>query len=103
MSDLTSLQYIGDAECLIEYEYQRAERGMRDRYGLQMEPDYPASVTVLAVQVNGAWVDAENFSTKALGMLADKILEEVETDQADLREYYQEMRADAAREERGLA
>lgn len=41
-------------EMVVEYSYIPAERGMRDRMGLQMEPDYSASVEILACYVINA-------------------------------------------------
>jgi hypothetical protein len=35
----------------VDYEYSRACRGLRDRYGVPEEPDEPASVEIIATSI----------------------------------------------------
>ena len=56
-----------DLTCHIEYE--PAERGSREN-GIQMEPDYPESISIEAIYAGG--------SMDIQALLSDAILEEIE-------------------------
>lgn len=47
-----------EVEVLVEYEYERACRGVRDSYGAPLEPDEPAGVEIIAAtDANGREVE----------------------------------------------
>lgn len=45
--------FVGDVDVSCKIDYEEAERGSRGDYGMQMEPDYPASATLNACFVKG--------------------------------------------------
>ena len=54
-------------EVSIEYEYSPACRGLRDSYGLQMEPDEPASVEIIAAKGRRLFFDAAKIRHVPVG------------------------------------
>lgn len=104
----------GDREfaLTVEYEYHRAYRGARDgRYGVQLEPDEPAHVTISSVTGRligfctktarhieiGDEIDFEPLVNTEI--LAEEILEDHEGRITEAREMSAEARAEAARED----
>lgn len=53
-----------------EFEYEPAERGSREN-GQQMEPDYPATLTLYAAYLNRVDI---------MDLLSDEIIEDIEAD-----------------------
>jgi hypothetical protein len=103
----------GDREfaLTVEYEYHPAYRGAREgRYGVQLEPDEPAHVTISSVTGRligfctktakhieiGDEIDFEPLVNTEI--LADEILADHEGRVQEAREQAAEMRRDAIRE-----
>ena len=63
-----STRFLGDAEVLVEYEYEPGDPGRLSGPPEDCYPPEPAQVTVLQVFINGVWCDPEDF-------IADAILE----------------------------
>jgi hypothetical protein len=68
-----------------QYEYTPAERGSRERGGLQLEPDYSAGVTIEGAQIYDPrvkqWVDVnpeDYFSKRALEHVEEQIMDSLE-------------------------
>ena len=52
-------KFFEDLEAVVEYTYTKAERGSRDSYGAQLEPDYPAEIELdeVIVIIDGEELD----------------------------------------------
>jgi hypothetical protein len=62
----------------VKYEYTPAERGRRDKkFGVQMEPDFPASVEIHSVK------DAEGKEYELSAEEHDRITDEIISDRAE--------------------
>lgn len=92
MSELTSLQQIGEAKCLVEYEYTVGESAVR-RDCSSTGPGCAPIVTVTRIEVNGEYIDADYFSPKVIARLEQTIFEEEAQEQADLEDFYREQMA----------
>jgi hypothetical protein len=54
----------------VEAEYEAAEIGSVDSYGLKNEPDYPATVYIVSVKIPGS-------DTDILEMLKDEVVDDM--------------------------
>lgn len=50
----------------VEYEYHKASRGSRDRYGCPVEPDEPAFVEILETSIDLTVSETEDCEEKCL-------------------------------------
>jgi len=71
---------LGDAECVVEFEFSPGRPGRYFGRPEDCYPDEPAEVTILQVLVNGIWCDPSDF-------LADSVIarwqEEIEQEACD--------------------
>ncbi len=80
---------LDDASIICHLEYEPAERGSRE-HGLQMEPDYPAQVTLVAAYVR---------DVNVYDLLSDDQIEQIEISAArDLEEQQAEAEGEARAE-----
>lgn len=77
MSVLTSSQYIGEAEVLVEFCFSRAEKAQPDPDRGNPGPGCDASVEVTGICINGEFVDSRYFAAETISRLSQSILEEV--------------------------
>jgi hypothetical protein len=92
MSDLTSLQKIGEAECMVEYEYTKGERAVF-RDCSSSGPGFASYVTVTRIEVNGEYIDADNFAPHVISRLEQVIFEESAEEQAEMDDFFTEREA----------
>lgn len=79
-SNRTSLQFIGEASCLVHFDVEKAERATRDH------PGHPGAIIILSISINEEWVDASHFSDKTLEALRQSISEEIAGEEDDEEE-----------------
>jgi hypothetical protein len=89
---------LGDAEVLVEYEYE-AEEPMVWRYADGSgHPGCPASAQVISVLINGAWIDPTFIESATLDRWAEELCERMDQESADAMadrdEYESERRRD---------
>jgi len=83
-----------EIELAVEYGYHRACRGARDRYGVPLEPDEPASCEIESV------TDANGREVELTSSEMDRLEEACEEDAADRARDAEEARAEARYEAR---
>ena len=75
-SNLTSLQFIGEAEVMVEFVVIPGESG-RGPECRDAGPGCDQTVGVTGLYINGEWVDSRYFAAETLRTLADSINEEL--------------------------
>jgi hypothetical protein len=77
-----------------QYEYTPAERGSRERGGLQLEPDYSAGVDITGALIYDPrvkqWIDVfpeDYFSKRVLEMIQEKIMNSLEYEPSEQRDF----------------
>jgi hypothetical protein len=90
---------LGDAEVLVEYEYE-AEEPMVWRYADGSgHPGCPASAQVISVLINGAWIDPTFIESSTLDRWSEELCERMDQDAADARADRDEYESDRRRDE----
>jgi hypothetical protein len=90
---------LGDAEVLVEYEYE-AEEPMVWRYADGSgHPGCPASAMVISVLINGAWIDATHFDSATTDRWSEELCERMDQDAADAMADRDEYESDRRRDE----
>lgn len=83
MSDLTSLQKLGPAPILLEYEYDPGEPANNDVESRSAGPGTEASVVVTRALINDEWIDIEGLlSAAVVAEWEENILKEQQEDAA---------------------
>ena len=65
---------IDEIDFEVEFDYQPAEKGMRERSGLQLEPDWPEAIDITAVVYNGRDF-FELLDQKTVDLIGENLLE----------------------------
>lgn len=65
----------GDAEVLIEYDYEPAEEPVYNIDSPTCGPGCPASVSIICVLINGKWVDGGEFPMSRLERWGQEIID----------------------------
>jgi hypothetical protein len=88
-----------DYAAKFQYEYTPAERGSRERGGLQLEPDYAAGVDIIGAEIydprTKLWIKVnptDYFSPKALEKVEHDIMDSLEYSPPEREDYYDEDR-----------
>lgn len=80
---------LGDADCLVEYEYSPGRPGCHtQRNGDPGWPDEPEELSIIGAFVNGHWIDTDDIAPSAIerweGQIRRHIADRNEADRAEL-------------------
>lgn len=93
--DTITLPWIEDDALTVEFDYYRASRGSRDKWGAPLEPDEPASIEIGEVLCNGYdisdYLDSKDYD-HIEGQIWDWMEADAQDRAADEADYYYEQR-----------
>jgi hypothetical protein len=70
---------IGDAQALVRFDYEPAERETFDC------PGSPANCSILEIEINGLWISPDYFSQRWLDSAEERLCEDVESAARDAK------------------